>query len=297
MITVFLRGGLGNQMFQYALGLNLAKKNKSELLLDTTFLNDRFPRRDFAYRTYALDGFMLKPRFSFLSRTSSALPVPGFWLGLDLALMQLRRTLGICRIVKEKDERHFDPDVLMTRDNAVLWGRWQTEKYFREAAEDVKAAFRFRDGLTGEAARFAEEIRKTNSVSVHIRRGDYATMKRVEDLHGKTDLNYYSRAITYVSSRVKQLHFFVFSDDVPWCRENLKITSPATFVEESLGGPSGASHLRFMSLCKHNIVANSTFSWWGAWLNENPGKIVVAPERWYADGHPAEIVSEGWIKL
>jgi hypothetical protein len=297
MITVFLRGGLGNQMFQYALGLNLAKKNETELVLDTTFLNDRFPRREFTYRSYALDAFALEPRFTVLSRISSALPVPGLWLGLDLALMQAQSMFGGCVILKEENESVFDPAVLTARGNIVLWGYWQSEKYFRDVGREIKEAFKFRSKLTGEAARLAEEIWKTESVSIHIRRGDYAAIESVEKLHGKTDLDYYARAVAYISARLKNPRFFVFSDDISWCRQNLKTRFSTTFVAESLGGPNGSLHLRLMSFCKNNIIANSTFSWWAAWLNENPDKIVIAPARWYADGRRTDIVPERWIKI
>lgn len=298
MVTVFLRGGLGNQMFQYALGLHLAKKNNAGLFLDTVFLNDRFPRKEFAYRTYDLGVFRQEARFTLLSRISTALPVPGLWLALDIAFMKAMGVLGVCRIIKEKDEYAFDPAVLHAAGNIVLWGRWQNEKYFADVAGEVARAFRPRDEFTGDAARIAQEIRETNSVSLHVRRGDYAAFKSVEQLHGKTDLGYYGRAVSYIAGHVSRPHFFVFSDDIAWCRENLKIGFPATFVGPSAAGPNDAFHLGLMSLCKHNIIANSTFSWWGAWLNENTGKIIVAPKKWMPSSAGEEdVIPVGWVKL
>lgn len=303
MVTVFLRGGLGNQMFQYAVGLNLAKKNNTRLTLDTVFLSDRFPRKEFAYRTYDLGVFKLDPRVgsgnTLLSKVASALPIPGVWLALDLAFIRMRDVFDMQKLIKEKNEHEFDPAIPAVGVSALLWGRWQNEKYFKDIAGDVRRAFELRVPLAGEAARIAEEIARTNSISIHVRRGDYAAFKSVETLHGKTDLHYYDRAVAYVAARVKKPHFFVFSDDVQWCKENLKLSFPMTFVERSAAGPHDASHMELMSLCKHNIITNSTFSWWGAWRNGNAEKIVIAPERWYAD--PAQIqvdvVPNSWIRL
>jgi hypothetical protein len=317
MITVFLRGGLGNQMFQYALGLNLARKNKTGLVLDTTFLNDRFPRKQFTYRTYDLDVFDINPHFTALSKISSAIPVPGAWLGLDFTLIAAKKALGLQRLVKEKGEGTFDPEVLRTGGNAVLWGFWQGEKYFADIADDIRTAFKFRHSLedprkvltagkgigeidvAGEdlARVLTEKIRSCNSVSLHVRRGDYL-LPKYEKEYGATDAPYYDRAVRYVAERVPDIHVFVISDDPAWSAEKLKFSVPATYLDYASAGPKNSFHLELMSLCKHNIITNSSFSWWSAWLNRNPGKIVVAPERWHANGgKDDDIVPAAWIRM
>jgi Glycosyl transferase family 11 len=299
MVTVFLRGGLGNQMFQYAAGLALAKKNNTELVLDTVFLNDRIPRRNFTYRTYDLDIFMIAPRFTMLSKCSRSVPVPGMWLGMDLAAMKISALFGISHIAEEKKEFAFDPELLEEKGDVILWGRWQNERYFKDHEGAVRAAFTFRDPLDGEAEVLARDIRSSNSVSVHVRRGDFVAFKNVAKMMGATDLSYYARAAAHIAGHMDTPKFFVFSDDVDWCRDNLTLPFPTVYVPASAEGSKAAFHLRLMSLCKHNIVANSTFSWWGAWLNQNPNKIVIAPKKWYADGRDErnEIMPEGWIKL
>ncbi len=323
-ITVFLRGGLGNQMFQYALGFHLAKKNNAELMLDTTFLNDRFPRREFTYRTFDLDIFAFlferervnkgvlrsseseggyawecKPRFTTLSKISEKFPIPGVWLGLDLTFLAAKNIFGIQKIIKEKKDYIFEPEVLSAKGNIVLWGYWQTEKYFADIAPDISKEFSFKEKLSGEAAEIAKKIKNTNSVSIHIRRGDYAKFKNVKKIVGDTDISYYGRAISYIAELVSKPHFFVFSDDIAWCRENVRIPFPATYLDEKTAGPKNAYHLELMSLCKHNIIANSTFSWWGAWLNQNQGKIVVAPKKWYGggDSDAIDIIPREWEKM
>ncbi len=299
MVTVFLRGGLGNQMFQYAAGFALARRNNAPLALDTTFLNDRTPRRQFTYRTYDLDVFTVEPRFTSLSKASSRAPIPGVWLGLDLTGIAARNALGTQKLIKENEAQGFDPEVLHAKGDVLLWGRWQNPRYFEDAAEELREReFRFRIPLEGGAKTLGEEISATNSVGIHVRRGDYL-LPVGQALYGATDLAYYERAVAYMAGKVSNPHFYVFSDDQAWCRENLKLSAgPMTFVDDSSAGPKSSFHLRLMSLCKHNIIANSTFSWWGAWLNRNPEKIVVAPGKWMINGANGQgIVPEAWVRV
>ncbi len=300
MITVFVRGGLGNQMFQYAMGLSVAKRRGVPLQLDTTFLNDRFPRKNFAYRNFSLDAFNAPGELSFFSRASKSLPIPGVWLGLDLAWMHARNALHMLRIVKEGEEHLLDPTVFEQGDNVIFWGRWQNPEYFNEIANDVRAAFTLKNGFSGPAVAASETIRNANAVSIHIRRGDFAAFASVKQFMGDTDLSYYDRAARFVAGKVTDPQFFVFSDDPAWCRENLKLGFPTEYLGDDTAGPDGVYHLALMAQCKHHIIANSTFSWWGAWLGANPQKIVVAPERWYADGSRnggAGILPPEWIKM
>jgi hypothetical protein len=295
MIVVFLRGGLGNQMFQYALGRTLANKHNTGLVFDTTFLNDRFPRGGVAFYRYDLDIFGIVPRLTAFSKISAALPIPGVWLGLDLVLIKAKDMLGISKIFKESS---FDQKIAAAGGNVLLWGFWQSEKYFEDNKDEIRKEFRFAWPLTGEAARIAEEIKGTNSVSLHVRRGDYVTSKKVIKLMGDTNISYYNAAVAHIGGRVKNPHFFVISNDPAWCKENIKVPFETTYLDDASAGPKNAYHLALMSLCKHNIIANSTFSWWGAWLNQNPGKIVVAPKRWEAAAsEPNDIVPEGWVRI
>lgn len=298
MVTVFLRGGLGNQMFQYALGLHLAKKNSTMLTLDTVYLRDRFPRRNFSYRTYDLDVFTIMPRLTALSKAADALPIPGFWLGLDLGGIKIRELAGVQKMIKEKSDR-FDPTVLDERGNIFLFGRWQSEKYFTEIAEEICNTFQFRHPLEGEAVVLGQRIVACNAVSLHVRRGDFAAFKNVAQMMGDTNLSYYQKAAAYMADRVKDPEFFIFSDDIAWCKENIKLAYPVTYMPPSAAGPKAAFDLELMSLCKHNIIANSTFSWWGAWLNNNPGAIVIAPKQWYGDGRGGaeDMVPERWVRI
>ena len=301
MVTVLLRGGLGNQMFQYALGLRLALKTASSIELDTLHLNARRPRKDSARRNYDLDIFTLNKhsRLTYLSRCAdNRTRLPGLWIGAECLNIATRRLLRSQTIVTERTNR-FMPEILLTTGNLLLVGYWQCEKYFADIEAEVRRAFTFRHPLEGEAKSIADSIRDSNSVSVHVRRGDYVASKHVEEVMGKTDLSYYERAANYMMDRVRDTGntpptFFVFSDDIEWCKRHLKLPAATYFVDGDSSGPKSSFHLELMSRCRNNIIANSSFSWWAAWLNANPDKIVVAPKRWRVTATDDDIVPESW---
>jgi hypothetical protein len=298
MVTVFLRGGLGNQMFQYAFAVHLAKKNNTSIIIDTVYLQDRTPRRDFTYRNYDLDIFKLTPCFSRLSRIASKVPIPILWLGMDVAMNKIENLVGTKKLLHEKNKK-FDNSVIATAyKNVCIIGYWQSEKYFKENSDEVRKAFQFKTLLDGEAIQVGEKIQTKNSVALHVRRGDYITKKVIKDM-GETSISYYQDAIKYIAQHVNNPEFFIFSDDIEWCREHINLSFPTTYIEPSLAGPKASHHLQLMSLCKHNIIANSSFSWWGAWLNKNPHKIVIAPKKWYAYSREGEddIIPQEWLKI
>ncbi len=143
-----------------------------------------------------------------------------------------------------------------------------------------------------------EMIQSFKSVSLHIRRGDYVSNKVTNQVHGVCDLNYYSHAISYIAERISNTHLFVFSDDPEWAKGNLKTEIPTFFVDNNRADKD-YEDLKLMRQCKHNIIANSSFSWWGAWLNQNAGKIVIAPKKWFNDKsiNTKDLIPEKWIRL
>jgi hypothetical protein len=297
MIRVILKGGLGNQMFQYSLGFALAKANKSELILDTTYLSDRTPRRGFTYRSYDLDVFGLDPEFTLLSKISRNLPIPLFWLGIDGGFTLIKNSFGIEKLIRES-RKGFEPGVLEQKGNIVLFGYWQSWKYFKGCEDEIRNSFKFVKPLEGECKEMEAKIHSVNSVSIFVRRGDYLLPNNTA-LYGSTDAGYYQKAIGYVSEKIQNPHFFVFSDDLEWCRKELKFSAPATFVGEEYKGHKYTGKFRLMSSCKTHIVANSTFSWWSAWLSDHEDKMVVAPKRWFADSKNdiSDIIPPEWITL
>jgi hypothetical protein len=295
MIRVFVRGGLGNQMFQYAAGLAAAKKSNTSLVLDTAYLNDRWPRKEFTYRTLDLDVFGIKPRLTWLSWLSEKFPIPGLWAALDFLVIKTRNILGIQKIIDEKEMHTYDPRVLST-DSALLFGYWQNEKYFSGIEVDIRSAFTFSAPLDEQARAIKEKIEATESVAICVRRGDFVKFASANKMMGDTNLTYYEKAIAYIKGKVKNPHFFVFSDDNAFCREHLGLPENTVYIDKL--GPKWSFHLQLMSLCKYSIIANSTFYWWGAWLNSYKDKIVIAPARWYADRATSpEIFPKGWLTM
>ena len=295
MIIVKLWGGLGNQMFQYAAARRLALANDAPLKLDLGWF-DRIPRGD-TPREYELHVF------NCVQDVASAREVKAL-RGVDTrrwpkAVKRLLEAAGLLvkrSCVREK-HFHFDPEVLGLRGDLYLDGYWQSAKYFADAADAIRRDFTFRDAPDSVNREFAERIRGVEAVSLHVRRGDYVAGGASRH-HVSNSLEYYAKAIAALTARLREPHFFVFSDEPAWVKENLRLDVPLTCVDLN-GAGKGYEDLRLMSLCRHHIIANSSFSWWGAWLSDHPEKIVIAPRQWFArdDKNTADLIPEGWLQL
>lgn len=180
-------------------------------------------------------------------------------------------------------------------DGVYLSGYWQTEKYFSGIENEIKTLFKFRDCLRGKNREYQERIQSDEyeSVSLHVRRGDYVGNSEV-DICGKA---YYQRALEIICSKIKKPKFFIFSDDLAWCRQKLGIEN-AVYIAGNTGGDS-YKDMQLMTLCRHHIIPNSSFSWWGAWLGEKEDSIVIGPKRWFngREIHREDIVTDRWIKV
>lgn len=203
--------------------------------------------------------------------------------------------------IKDYDFIFLESFFAMAKKNSYVRGLFQSEKYFKHIRPTILDTFSFKEPLDEMNQSYADLIGSSEAVSIHIRRGEFANDQKYSKLIGSCDLAYYKRAIVSVVEQTKQrenIHFFVFSDDLPWAEENLSLEFPATFVEGNSGKDSYRD-MQLMSLCKHNIIANSTFSWWGAWLNNNPAKTVVAPKKWFAgwEYNTKDLIPESWLKV
>jgi hypothetical protein len=178
---------------------------------------------------------------------------------------------------------HFDPGFFDLPEDVYIEGYWQTEKYFRDIADEIRREFRPRNPISGLDLRMSAEVERSESVSVHVRRGDYVSNARARRTHGTCTEEYYGGAMQEIARATEDPKFFVFSDDISWCRAHLKVGFSLTFVSHN-GGEAVHRDLHLMSRCKHNIIANSSLGWWGAWLNSHSNKMVVAPKRWFAKG-------------
>lgn len=283
MIVSKLSGGLGNQMFQYALGRNLSLKNNSRLVLDTSCLQIK---EGVTGREFALGDFMINADV----RNEAELE--------KQFLQKVKRTLNPFyrkQVVLEK-QFNFDPEILATPSNSVLVGYWQSEKYFAENLAVIKKELEFKPHIKNQLNELGKKIIGSNSVSIHFRRGDYVSNSEINQIHGLCRLEYYHDALDLIFERHTDIRLFIFSDDLDWVKRNFKRDCEMNFVENS---GSAISDMYLMSLCKHHIIANSSFSWWGAWLATFPQKIVIAPKNWFkvSSRNSSDILPPSWIRL
>lgn len=298
-IVVTLRGGLGNQMFQYALGRRLSLYHRVPLKLDTFHL--RANLFNFlgvtTLRKYSLGDFNIHARLAryqdlpFLSKVPSTHFT--IWLNeLNKAFNPQSR-----QVIREMPYSYSQniKNILSAGNNVCLDGFWNNERYFKEIAAVIRSDFSLKRRMSVEAMKLAKRISQTSSVSIHVRRKDYITNINTRRFHGICDMNYYHACIQQIAKQISSPYFFIFSDDIDWVKENLRIKYPAVFVDHF---GSDAEELVLMSLCKHNIIANSSFSWWGAWLNTNRRKIVLAPKKWFrAVKTDPGVVPQTWTKV
>lgn len=271
MIVSQLVGGLGNQLFQYAAGRCLAEACGAELGLDLS-----------AFTTYGLHDYSLQ-HFRIIGKAVTP----------DMPQYPVR-------VFKEANGFQFDPAFNTLRDGIVLNGYWQSEKYFAAIADTIRDEFQVIHSLTGNNLELAERISSTNSVSIHVRRGDYVSNSYSDQILESLDLEYYHRSLEELCRVEDDLHCFVFSDDPTWVRTHLRPRIPATYVSHNEAS-ANYEDLRLMTLCRHNIIANSTFSWWGAWLNANKGKRVFAPTQWLSANARQlvvkDLIPESWTRV
>ena len=274
MIIVKLIGGLGNQMFQYAAGRAIALKNNTSLKLDCSSFEQ------YTLRSYRLDRFNIVEDFAthdeinHLKQDQSQL--------FSFCFFKLQQKIIPWHKQSAIIERtcNFDPDFLKITGNAYLDGYWQSEKYFADIAHVIRNDFTFKEEPDELNKIVLLNILNSNSVSLHIRRGDYVSNPKTTEIHGVLESEYYMESLNLMEKKVKEPEVFVFSDDMVWAKENLKTDLPLHFIDHN-GVEKDYEDLRLMSNCKHHIIANSSFSWWGAWLGKKEGQVVVAPARWF----------------
>ncbi len=289
MITVKIIGGLGNQLFQYATARRLAYVHKTMLKLDTT-----------AFASYSLHEYVLnhlRIHAEIISKKELR-KVRGFCAFPLVSFIFRKMNLSRCGALVRERSLRFDPSVLELSDNVYLDGYWQSEKYFQDIREILLKELVVADALSGQNEAMAKTISASNAISIHVRRGDYVNNSQTNKIHGVLSLEYYRAAIKFFEDKYDDAHFFIFSDDPAWVGEHLQLLRPHTFVEHN-GAKKNYEDMRLMSMCKHNIIANSSFSWWGAWLNQNPNKIVVAPKKWFGAPkmHEKNLCPRDWVRI
>jgi hypothetical protein len=282
-IRTKLMGGLGNQMFQYAAGRALSTRTGLPLLLDTS------PLLHPSHRQYELAAFHIQAEVLHTSVSE-----PKTWL----------HKLGLRGTSKAKTQPtlreahfHFDPRFSDITGACVLDGYWQSERYFADIAATVRNDFHPRT-IDTRTQSLAQDMGGPNVVSLHVRRGDYVTNPEASQHHGLCSMDYYQHAMQLIREKVPGVEFRIFTDDPDWVSHAFPRAHPWRVIEDWAGKPAWVD-MWLMSQCSHHIVANSSYSWWGAWLNPSPDKLVVAPARWFKDAphDTTDLIPASWLRV
>jgi hypothetical protein len=308
MIITKLKGGLGNQMFQYATGFAVANKNQTIQKIDVSGYDDVRVANSETPRKFGLSIFKITSPIALSDEIAKA--------KYPFNILSKAWRFFKQRILKQ-NYTDYDPKLFKKISKEIekyrhtkkypgfyLDGFFQSEKNFTEFAPQIRQEFTFKKEFFDEKVKqLAEVMQKENSVSVHIRHGDYLHDKKTHKYHGVLSVEYYQDAIELITEKIKEQKnpakttppvFYIFTDDEKWADENFP-----TFTNISKNHLKDHEEMYLMSQCKHHIIANSSFSWWGAWLNKNSDKIVITPEKWTStksNPHP-NIIPETWIKI
>lgn len=288
MIITRIIGGLGNQMFQYAAGRSLALANGCRLKLDITGFDNYV-----IHNGYELELFNIKAEIASMDEALR-------FVGSSPRIARfLRKRTGVGKKSYYLEQNFsFDPGFFDKTPPLYLDGYWQSWKYFESCAAEIREELTLSTSLVGRNSEFANRIAQANSICIHIRRGDYVANQVTNKVHGFVGVEYYKEAMKRICNEVSSPWFFVFSDDLVWARSNLGLVDNVTFVDHNRGA-SSYEDMRLMSLCQHHIIANSSFSWWAAWLGYHPGKQVLYPAKWFATSGKdiSSLCPPGWIRV
>jgi hypothetical protein len=286
MIIVNLKGGIGNQLFQYAFGRHLSILFKKDLFLNKTeYIFDR-------YRAFGLPAFKLPSNcyagnfddlMNYDQVGEETLHIEERFFHFDQELM--------AELKLHAAEDSFKGDVAL-----LISGYWQSEKYFEAIRDVIRMDLHFQHLPVGAALSLQHTIKSANSVMIHIRRGDYL---KYPDFFSVVSTEYITGAIAYCRQRLEAPVFYVFSDDIPWCKHHLQEIKDLTFIGETFHDEHSQSYLQLMCSCKHFIISASTYSWWASWLSDHKEKLVIAPKQWYTDTskNTHDIYGREWVRL
>ena len=285
-VFVRLEGRLGNQLFQYAAARAVAIKNNSELLLDIRETTEVGGKYQYYLKHFNINARIAKP---------CELP--------PHRSKRIRYKLWRMYGKKIKNYREYghniqnNENILSASSNCYLEGYFQTEKYFSSTKHIIMQELTYVSNPLRHNANMLKQIVSENAISLHFRRGDYLE-PYWQNYFAKCGYNYYDAAITHIAKHVKKPIFYIFSNDPQWVKDNIQLEYPM-IISENNQNELAHEDLRLMSACKHNIIANSTFSWWGAYINSNPNKIVIAPQSWYPSSgvDNPDIVPHNWLQI
>lgn len=280
MKIVKLKGGLGNQMFEYAFGQAWSE----DVVYDASFFEKKRNPKKVVARVYELGFFDISPKL--LNKKEMKKYKKN---RLFLSLFGVQTKLPV---IKEEENMKFQPALLKT-EQGIMDGYFQCAEYFEHIRAKLLKDFTPKLKPNKQNTAILKDICQTNSVSVHIRRGDYLNFTNIYHI---CNADYYQKAMDYIAGKQKNPKFFFFSEDMEWVKQNIFCPFACEYVDINRGANS-VWDMWLMKNCKHNVIANSSFSWWGAWLNENSNKIVIAPKEWLVDGRTTDIVPKEWLRM
>lgn len=287
MIAFYGQGGLGNQLFQYATARSLAHSLDKDLVLDSYWFEHLRPGE--TVRPLELAKYHVKLRIANTDEQRC-------WKLLRTRWARYLGPLIPMRAVREQGFAYND-SLNRISDDSYLVGAWQSERYFRDIREILLGELTPIQPPSMRDTKLLQTMQECDAICVHVRRGDYVSSNSASAYHGVCSLDYYQQAITHVASQATKPSLFIFSDDPDWTREHLRTEYPSHYVTHN-SSADAFQDLRLMSHCKHHVIANSSFSWWGAWLSTSPEQIVVAPEKWFSVNRPTpDLLPAQWKRL
>jgi hypothetical protein len=302
VIIVRLQGGLGNQLFQYAFARSIALRKNIDLKIDISLLGEVSNSAENAIvRYYDLDFFKLKTPFAnkkeielFNGKLSPSI--------IQRVIYKINRILGNYPLVIQNGNIYNENQINGIGNNACIVGRWQSESFFIENSAAIKKELNFNSFTPNKySLNIANDFKNNISIGVHIRRGDYYSLREYSEGIGCLSESYYFEAINYLKNKFQSsdLKFYFISDDIDWCKKIFISISNSVFVEQEKTKKGYISDLWLLKQCKHVIISNSTFAWWGAYLSENNEGLIVAPLKWARTKEftPESIIPDRWIKL
>ena len=291
MIIVNLKGGLGNQLFQYATGRRLSLKHSVPLKFDLNFLRNRNPDLNITFRDFNLDVF---PNLNIEVANEKEVVNAKYFFGVQTKSRVANRLLKRSGYYKEK-KFSYNHAVEKLGSEVYLDGYWQSEKYFTPIEETLRNDLQFPSFSVEKNNTLLQHILADESVCINVRRNEFLTNKQ----HGFLGEDFVYTGVQRIVQRVSSPSFYVFSDDVEWCENNLRLPEPFYFIDHSHLGEKYIDYLHLMASCKHFILSNSSYAWWAAWLNNRTDKIVIAPQKWFNDGprDTQDLFPESWIRL
>lgn len=288
MIITRLQGGMGNQMFQYALGRDLSIKYGVPFKIDV----ESYKIKNAVERHYDLDVFNI------VEDIANEKEVPFFYRNSNRNLFLSKLNSVLNKFLKNKGKEtsfSFDSNILEVGLDIYLDGYWQSPKYFENIEDIIRKDFILKNKLSLNIENLKEVIKKENSLCIHVRRGDYVGNSH----HEVVGQEYYKQAIEKMKSLTTIDKIYVFSDDIKWCEENMSFEFPSMFVGEEYAGQKAEGHMTLMSACHNFIIPNSSFAWWSAFLSENKDKKVIVPKQWFPDEsiNSSDLIPKEWIRI